>query len=158
MADFTPKKVSTEAGKAKGSLAHNNVEHQAPPVIHLEHHHLEKLGMTKMPAVGSKIKISGLAHVGATSEHDDAAQPGEKSGRRSMTLHLHKMDVGGGNNSGAKEVDQEAEKAKGAKAEMDKALSRGAGGRKSKNAEGEEGNLGHRDDSPRGDNGPGGWA
>jgi hypothetical protein len=163
MADFTPKKVSTEKGKARGGEGpavggSRDAEHQAPPVIHLEHHHLEKLGMTKMPPVGSKIKISGLAHVGATSEGDQSARFGggaAEGGKphRSMTLHLHKMDVGGGNNSGTKEVDQEAEKAKGAKAEMDKALKREMGGRKSKDSAGEE-EAGGLDETPRGSNGP----
>lgn len=156
MADFTPKKVSPEKSTAKGSLPKDNAE--APPVIHLEHHHLEKLGMTKMPPVGSKIKISGLAHVGATSEGDQSARFGggaaeDGKPHRSMTLHLHKMEVGGGNNSGAKEVDQEAEKAKGAKAEMDKALKREMGGRKSKDSAGEE-EAGGLDETPRGSNGP----
>src|SRR5271163_2368186 len=78
MADFTPKKGWSEKGKARGgegpaSMGSRDAEHQAPPVIHLEHHHLEKLGMTKMPPVGSKIRISGLAHVGSTSESDNSA-------------------------------------------------------------------------------------
>lgn len=134
MADFTPKKVSKEAGTAKGSLAHDNTEHQEPPRIYLEHHHLEKLGMTKMPAVGSKIKISGLAHVGAISENQadnpsgGKAKGGEGNTRRSMTLHLHKMDVGSDGN----EADQEAQTAKGAKAAMDAELTKHAGSESSK--------------------------
>jgi hypothetical protein len=137
MADFTPKKLSTEKGSAEGGIGKppGGAEHMAPPRIYLEHHHLEKLGMAKMPAVGSKIHISGLAHVGATSEHDHSDQPGEKK-RRSMTLHLHKMEMG--TNGPGKEVDQEAETAKSAKAEMDKALKRAAGGKHSKGSEGEE--------------------
>ena len=132
MADFTPKKLSTEKGSAEGGIGKppGGAEHMAPPRIYLEHYHLEKLGMTKMPAVGSKIHISGLAHVGATSEHDSSSEPGERKGdkkRRSMTLHLHKMEMG--TNGPGKEVDQEAETAKGAKAEMEKALNRGAGGK-----------------------------
>jgi hypothetical protein len=147
MADFAPKK---ESGKAKGGqgpamAGSRNAEHQAPPVVHLEHHHLEKLGMDKMPPVGSKIKISGLAHVGATSEHNHSAEPGEPEGsgqstpRRSMTLHLHQMEMGKSGIEGAKDVDQEAKSAAGAKAEMDKALSREMGGKKSKRAEGAQG-------------------
>src|ERR1700690_1926839 len=101
MADFTPRKVASESGpgihpKAEGS---RDVEHEAPPHIYLEHHHLAKLGLKEMPKVGSKIKISGLAHVGATSEHDSASSPGqggkdEGGAKRSMTLHLHKMEIG----------------------------------------------------------------
>lgn len=159
MANFAPK---ADASKAKGSLATNNAEHQAPPVLHLEAHHIEKLFKGKMPPVGSKVKISGLAHVGATSEHDHGAEPGEKGGgkRRSMTLHMHQMDAGTGPQPGVKDADQEAESAKGAKAEMDKALAREAGGgkvkKRGKDSEGEEGNLGRGDSTPRGSNGPGG--
>lgn len=123
MADFSPKK---ESSKAKGSLAKDNTEHQSPPTIYLEHHHLEKLGMTKMPPVGSKIKISGLAHVGATSEHDDSrsAPKGSAEGsgkRRSMTLHMHKMDVG------TDRHDHEESQKAGMKAAVDKALTKGEG-------------------------------
>ena len=147
MADFTPKKLSPEASKAKGSLAHNNAEHQDPPRLYLEHHHLEKLMPkgSKMPPVGSKIKISGLAHVGSTSENSEhapsggkAQKGGEGNTRRSMTLHLHKMEMAHGKQPGTSDADQEAETAKGAKAEMDKALKHGAGGSKKADAEGEE--------------------
>lgn len=134
MADFTPKKQS-DAGKAKGSLAHDNIsEHEAPPRLYLEHHHLEKLGLKKMPAVGSKIKISGTAHVGATSENSsDApsggkAKGGEGNTQRSMTLHLHKMDVGTDNQSGETEESQKD----GMKAAIDKALVKGAGSESAK--------------------------
>ncbi len=89
----------------------------------------------KMPPVGSKIKISGLAHVGATSENQamgpsggKAQKGGEGNTKRSMTLHMHKMDMAHGSQPGVSEPEQEAETAKGAKAEMDKALKRGAGG------------------------------
>ena len=58
-----------------------------------------------------------------------------------MALHFHKMDIAQDNQRGEKTVDQEAEAAKGAKAEMDKALKREAGGKRGKgslSAEGEE--------------------
>ena len=128
MADFTPK---AESSKAKGSLAHDNSsEHQSPPSLYLTHSHLEKLlpKGSKMPPVGSKIKISGLAHVGATSENADSppsggkAKGGEANTKRSMTLHLHKMDMAHGAQPGVSDADQETESAKGAKAEMDRAL------------------------------------
>lgn len=127
MADFTPKKVSTEKSKAKGSLVSHDspsstAEHQSPPRLYLEHHHLAKLGMTKMPPVGSKIKISGLAHVGATSEDSDHSGDG-KGPRRSMTLHLHQMDVGAGKQP---EMSDESQK-DGMKSEIDKALTKHAG-------------------------------
>jgi hypothetical protein len=136
MADFTPKKVSSEKGTAKGSLAHDNTsEHQAPPRIYLEHHHLEKLGMTKMPPVGSKIKISGLAHVGATSENASdgpsggKAPGGEGNTRRSMTLHLHKMEMG---KDGVSDGEKEESQKDGMKGAIDKALTKAAGSEASK--------------------------
>jgi hypothetical protein len=148
MADFTPKKVSTEKGSAKGSLAHNNAEHQAPPHLYLEHHHLAKLGMDKMPPVGSKIRISGLAHVGATSEDHNPGIKGKPTKR--MTLHLHQMELG--HEGITDEVKSESQKA-GAKGEMDKALSREMGGKKSKRSEGGEGEN-EGDNAPRASNGP----
>lgn len=126
MANFTPK-AKQEANKAKGgTLPRDSAEHQAPPHIYLEHHHLEKLGMTKMPAVGSKIKISGLAHVGATSENQDRGDGGKK---RSMTLHLHKMEIG------RDEHDHEESQKAGMKAAVDKALTKGEGSESEGNGE-----------------------
>jgi hypothetical protein len=155
MADFTPKKLSTEKSKAKGGLAEDNTsEHQEPPTLYLEHHHLAKLGMTKMPAVGTKIKISGLAHVGSTSEDQDRGDGGGP--RRRMTLHMHQMETGTGKQGS--EVADEKQAASGAKAEMDKALSRELGGAKGKNAEGAQSKLGKSDATPRGSNGPRGQA
>jgi len=96
-----------------------------------------------MPPVGSKIKINGLAHVGSTSENQadppsgGKAKGGEANTKRNMTLHFHQMDMSTGAQPGVSDADQEAESAKGAKAEMDKALKRGAGG-DGKDSEGEE--------------------
>ena len=137
MADFTPKKVKGEKSGASGSLPRDNAEHQEPPRIYLEHHHLEKLGLTKMPKVGSKIKISGLAHVGATSEnsHDGPsggkAPGGEGKTKRSMTLHLHKMEVAHDGIDGAKEESQKA----GMKSAIDRALTKGEGSESADKAE-----------------------
>ena len=134
--------MKAEQGSAKGSLPHDNTEHQSPPVMHLEAHHIQKLFKGKMPPIGSKIKVHGLVHVGAFSEGADGppsggkAKGGEGNTQRTMALHFHKMDVA--TDGPGKEVDQEAETAKGAKAEMDKALKRGAGGSKKQSAEGEE--------------------
>ena|ERR1700676_367164 len=138
MADFTLKK-GKETNKAKGSLPmENTAEHEAPPRLYLEHHHLAKLGLTKMPPVGSKIKISGLAHVGATSEDQS---PGIKGGaRRSMTLHLHKMEVGKEGIDGASEETQKD----GMKSEIDKALTKHAG------SEAEKGKAKGKTPTPRG--------
>jgi hypothetical protein len=137
VADFTPKKLSTEKGSAKGGIGAkppaSQDEAARPPTLYLEHHHLEKLGMKKMPAVGSKIKISGVAHVGATSEHNDGHPPGEREGsgqstgpstRRSMTLHLHSMDMGADQQSSDAKDESQRD---GMKSEIDKALTQHAG-------------------------------
>ena len=158
MADFTPKKVKADAGKANdGVLAHDNTEHQAPPVLHLEDHHISKLlPHGKMPKVGSKIRVSGLVHVGAHSEHTahppsgGKAKGGEGNTKRTMTLHFHKMDMGDGATSD--EEKDESQKA-GAKAEIDKALERQQGGKKAKGEEGYEG-ANAQDTTPRGTNAP----
>jgi hypothetical protein len=132
MADFTPKKVSGETGpgikpKAEGSM---DVEHQAPPVMHLEAHHIQKLFKNKMPPIGSKIPVHAVVHVGAYSE-DQAGPPsggkakgGEGNAPRSMTLHFHKMDMG---QEGIGEEDQAQSQRDGAKAAIDKALTKDAG-------------------------------
>jgi hypothetical protein len=146
MADFTPKK---EAGKAKGSLPMDNAsEHQEPPVLHLQAHHIGKLFKDgKMPKVGSKIKVSGLVHVGAMSEHQDAPPSGGKAQtggegntRRSMTLHFHKMEMGTDGIDGQKEESQKD----GMKAEIDKALTSHAG------SEAEKGKAKGKTPTPRG--------
>lgn len=131
MADFTPKKVK-EPGKAKSGqgpaiASTKDAEHQSPPVLHLDHGHLEKL-MPKgsgMPPIGSKVRISGLAHVGAASENQDEMSPaGKGKVRRSMTLHLHQMDMG---QDGITEGEKEESQKDGMKSEIDKALSQHAG-------------------------------
>jgi hypothetical protein len=157
MADFTPKKVSGETGrgitpKAEGSM---DVEHESPPVMHLEAHHIGKLFGSKMPPIGSKIKVHGLVHVGAFNEGSAGppsggkAKGGEGHTKRSMTLHFHKMDMGtNGPDTPGSEVEQQEQSKKGAKAEMDKALRREAG---------HDQGLADDDSSstPRGSNGPG---
>jgi hypothetical protein len=114
-------------GKAPGAGA----EHESPPVMHLEAHHIKKLFKGKMPPIGSKIKVHSLVHVGAYSEGEDGppsggkAKGGEGNTKRTMALHFHKMDIAQDGIDGASEESQK----KGMKAEMDKALSRGAGGK-----------------------------
>ena len=133
MADFTPKKVASESGpgihpKAEGS---RDVEHEAPPVMHLEAHHIKKLFGNKMPPIGSKIKVHGLVHVGAYSE-DHAGPPSggkaqagdEGNTGRTMTLHFHKMEHGKDGTSDG--VDDQSQN-DGMKAAIDKALTKDAG-------------------------------
>jgi hypothetical protein len=159
--DHAPNTRPPSGGKAKGASA----EHMAPPVLHLEAHHIAKLFKNKMPPVGSKIKFNAVAHVGAYNEGADGppsggkAKGGEGNTGRTMALHFHKMDAAQDNQGGEQTVDQAAESAKGAKAEMDKALAREAGGggknaKMRKDGEGEEGTEA-ADNAPRGTNGPG---
>jgi hypothetical protein len=134
---WTPKKEGdagkAKAGEGKAPVSQDEVASH-PPTMYLEHEHLKKLGMKEMPAVGEKLHARIEGHVGAVSEDQDRGDGGEP--RRRMTLHVHKMEVG--TDGPGKEVDQQAESAKGAKAEMDKALKRGAGGSKKADSEGEE--------------------
>ena len=130
MANFMPKKSASKAKSGQGPAVSSSkdAEYQPPPTIHLDHHHLEKLMPhgSAMPPVGSKIKISGLAHVGSASENQDSLEPAGKSKtRRSMTLHMHQMEMGA--DGPDNEVAQEEQSKAGAKAEMDKALTKGAG-------------------------------
>jgi hypothetical protein len=137
MANFvkqTSEKSKAKSGEGPAIAAQRNDEHEAPPRLLLSHSHIKALGFKELPKVGSKIKISGLAHVGATSEGDDshgigggATEGSSKNGgpKRSMTLHIHKMDIGTDQQS--TDAAKEEQSAKGAKAAMDKALTRGEG-------------------------------
>lgn len=126
-------------GKAKGASA----ETMSPPVLHLEAHHIEKMFKNKLPPIGSKIKFNAVAHVGAYSEGADGppsggkAKGGEGNTKRTMALHFHKMEIGHSAGGPGTDEQQSAERIKGAKAEMDKALSRRTGG-SSVTEEGEE--------------------
>ena len=126
-----------EPSKAKGGAQTMTPgeDTQAPPRLYLEHHHLEKLGIKKMPPVGTKLHIEAEAHVGSTSENQDRGDGGKP--HRSMTLHLHKMDMGTDDQTGDTDVAQAEQSNKGARAEMDKALSRGAGTADGKGRKGE---------------------
>lgn len=119
MADFTPKKVKGEASTAKGSNPKIAGEDSHPPTLYLHEEHLKKLGIHKMPATGAKLKFHAVGHVGSTSENQDHGDGGKT--RRSMTLHLHKMDMGTGHQSS--EVDEESQKA-GMKSAIDKSLTK----------------------------------
>jgi hypothetical protein len=94
-----------------------------PPTLYLEDEHLKKLGLHEMPKVGEKLHAHIVAHVGAVSEDQDRGDGGKP--KRRMTLHVHKMELG--EDGPGKEEKQEEESKKGAKAAMDKALTKGAG-------------------------------
>jgi hypothetical protein len=125
-------KSQKEASKSTGAkqTMTPGEDTQTPPRLYLEHHHLAKLGIKKMPPVGTKLHIEAEAHVGSTSEDQDRGDGGGP--RRSMTLHLHKMDIGSDDQAGETDVSNEEESKKEAKAEMDKALSRQQGSESSK--------------------------
>ena len=120
-----------EAGKAAGGkqAMTPGEDTQPPPTLHLGHKHMEKLGLKKMPAVGTKLHFHAVAHVGATSEDQDS-MAGSKKPRRSMTLHIHQMEMGA--DGPDNDVAQEEQSKAGAKAEMDKALAKGAGSERAK--------------------------
>ena len=127
MAMVTFKQPKAEKGKAVGSnptIAGEDT--QPPPSIRLGHSHLQALGMKSLPAVGTKLHLHAIAHVGSTSEDQDRGDGGKA--RQSMTLHLHSMDLGDGKQSAMSDEDQKA----GAKAEIDKALTKRAGSESAK--------------------------
>lgn len=120
-------------GKSGGSFpkSHDVADVMDPPTIHLSHEHIKKLGLHKnLPRVGDKIPMEGHAHVASVSSHTD----GDGKPRMSMTLELHKMGMEH-NKPKISQPDQEAETAKGAKAEMDKALLKGQGSMSKDDAE-----------------------
>lgn len=83
--------------------------------VDLDHEALKKLGMDsgELPSPGDKMKLHSIAHVGEVSEH-------KRNGKteRRMTLHLHQMGVEP--HSEAEHAD--ADKSKGMRAAMEKAL------------------------------------
>lgn len=84
--------------------------------VHLDHEALEKLGMDKLPKVGSKISLHAHAHVKSAEEreHEDG---GKKRKHRSVELELRHMALEHG-----MEDDRETRTAKGGKKAIDKAL------------------------------------
>lgn len=133
MSMVTFKMPKSEKGKATGELASpsKGEDHTPLPTMYLEHRHLEQLGLKKLPAVGEKLHFHAVAHVGSTSEDQDRGDGG--SPRRSMRLHIHQMDMGSGTQNGSStDVDQEEESKAGAKAAMDKALTRQEGSESAK--------------------------
>jgi hypothetical protein len=126
--------MASEPSKAKGSLAKDKDEAFSPPMIHLTHEHMKKFGIKQMPKVGSKIKISGLVHVGSTSEHDGSHSFGEPGAEgegpsHSMTLHLHKMAMA---HDGIPEGEKEESQKDGMKSAVDAALAKHAGSESAK--------------------------
>lgn len=110
--------------------------------VRLEHEHLKKLGITKLPQVGQKMNLAAHAHVTNVSEHHGE---GDSTPRRHVTLQLRKMELGtGAQSTDAPDEEQAEESKKGARAAMDSALSKAAGSEsgKAKPAGGKKGQQG----------------
>lgn len=103
-------------------------EPRYPHTMRLGPEHLKALGLNdgNMPAVGAKVNLHAHGHV---VEHRT-----EGKGKHHITLELRKMAVEGPK-SGASDVEQAQQSAKGAKAEMDKALMKGQGSASKGNGE-----------------------
>jgi hypothetical protein len=78
--------------------------------VRLDHEQLEKLGVTNLPKVGSKMHLHSHAHVTHVSEESrDGAR------RRSVTLQMRKMSL-------KPKMDTDEDKNAGMKGAIDKAL------------------------------------
>jgi hypothetical protein len=60
--------------------------------LDLDHDMLNKLGMTKLPAVGHKVKVMAHGHVSSASMNHDS----DGGKRRNVTIQLTHMKVHGG--------------------------------------------------------------
>lgn len=102
--------------------------------VSLDHHSLKKLGIEKMPKVGSKVKLHSHAHVKSTREENRDGKM-----HRSMELELRHMHIEPGEGTGA-ETDGDSGKKeesmhRGIKDAMDKVLPKEEG---SEEADGDE--------------------
>lgn len=97
--------------------------------VRLEHEHLKKLGIDKLPQVGQKMNLAAHAHVTNVSEHHGE---GDDAPRRHVTLQLRKMELGQDAQSSNSDEEQAEQSKAGAKAEMDKALSKAQGSESAK--------------------------
>jgi hypothetical protein len=92
--------------------------------VRLDHEHLKKLGVTKMPKAGDTLHIHSKAHVKSTSEHSEGG-----GDRKHMELELRHMAIGAQADDDNTDDDAENNLA-GAKSAMDEAL--GGGKKKGK--------------------------
>ena len=113
--------LALEANHARAGLGGKlpGAEGPAPaPVFELTHEHLKQLGIKHFPPAGSTVHIhASVAETHATQD----PQSGEQHGH--IVLHLHKMDAA----TGKQPEMSDASQAAGAKAEIDKALTKAAG-------------------------------
>lgn len=120
MAKMTRKDADGSIGAASPPKSAKNKE-TVPYGLHLrlDHESLKKLGVTKLPKVGSKMHVHAIAHVHSIEE-SDRDEEGKTGKRRNMELHLHQMSVAPHSATGE---EKQANVRDGAKAAMDKALS-----------------------------------
>lgn len=91
--------------------------------LRLDHEHLKKLGITKMPKAGATMHVHAKAHVKSTSEHSE-----DGGDRRHMELELRHMAVEAAKRAGHEDVEEG--NLRGAKAAMDQALDKQEAGGK----------------------------
>ncbi len=97
--------------------------------VRLDHEHLKKLGVKKMPKAGDVIHLHSKAHVKSTSEHSE-----DGGDRKHMELELRHMALGVQSDDDDQGDDDGGEKhLAGAKSAMDEAL---GGGKKKGKAKG----------------------
>jgi hypothetical protein len=61
--------------------------------MHLDHDTLEKLGVSKLPAVGKKMRMQARARVVSASENSSTNESGKPMKRRSLELQLEHMGL-----------------------------------------------------------------
>lgn len=91
--------------------------------LRLDHEHLKKLGITKMPKAGDTMHVHAKAHVKSTSEHSE-----DGGDRRHMELELRHMAVEAAKRASHEDVEEG--NLRGAKAAMDQALDKQEAGGK----------------------------
>lgn len=83
--------------------------------VRLDHNHLKKLGITKLPKAGDTMHLHAKAHVKSTSEHSE-----DGGDRQHMELELRHMAIQA--TKRAEQEDVHEGNLRGAKAAMDQAL------------------------------------
>jgi hypothetical protein len=96
--------------------------------VRLDHEHLKKLGITKMPKAGDVVHLHSKAHVKSTSEHSE-----DGGDRKHMELELRHMSLGAQADDDNTGGDEGESHLAGAKSAMDAAL---GGGKKKGKAKG----------------------
>lgn len=116
------KKAEREKYDKPGSLGGEDYGYGL--TLHLDHNHLKKLGIDKLPKAGTKLHIHAKAHV--KSVGDNSRDDGSDS--RHMDLELRHMAVEA--EKRASHEDVEEGNLRGAKAAMDQALDKQEAGGK----------------------------